>query len=92
MRIKNITSGMRGVYIDKQLRMVKPGAEIDGVDEKQFELISEWFEQVKSPSDMKKDELIAYAEANGIDLGDASTVKDILATIELAQEDSGASE
>jgi hypothetical protein len=85
MKLVNISTGARGAYIGTQLVMVEPGqtAEGDFTD-----VNDEWFDDgsdgALSSNTVK--ELKAIAEAEGIDLGDATNKADIIAAIELARE------
>ena len=83
--VKNISTGPRGAWQGATLVMADPGAIIEADD---FE--PEWFEEVESDGDglvaLKVADLKAIAEAEGIDLGDASKKADIISAIELARE------
>lgn len=84
--VRNISTGPRGAYLGGVLAMAEIGETIE-VDD----FSDEWFEEVGGDDDadlskMKVVQLKAFAEANAIDLGDATSKSDILAAIELALE------
>ncbi|MEY4838686.1 MAG: hypothetical protein RLZZ475_2545 [Pseudomonadota bacterium] len=85
--IKNISTGDRGAYADGVLVMVPVGQTIEADD-----FCEEWFEVVEDDdgepalAKMTVAQLKAYAEAEGIDLGDAEKKADIVSAIELAFE------
>lgn len=88
-QVKNISTGPRGAYLDGVYVEAEVGQVIEADD-----FAEEWFEAEDEPeaepeTDLTKmtvDELKAFAEANEIDLGDATKKADILSAIELAVE------
>lgn len=97
-KFKNYTSGPKGVHTTKGLVYIEAGqsAELDVSDaEAAAAKATGWFSKPKDSddddgpkelSDMTVAELKAVAEAEAIDLGDASKKADIVAAIELARE------
>lgn len=86
MKLRNISNGPRGAYLENgTLVMFERGqteeGEFSNFDEDAFEVDGE--DGLKSHT---VKELKAIAEAEGIDLGDATTKADIIAAIELARE------
>lgn len=86
-QVKNISTGPRGAYLKGVLTMVEVGQTVEADD-----FAEEWFENLEPDAEtdiskMTVDELKAFAEANEIDLGDATKKADILSAIELALED-----
>jgi hypothetical protein len=86
--VRNISTGPRGAWQGLTLVMAEPGQVIEADD---FE--PEWFEEVEAEEGegegleaLKVADLKALAEAEGIDLGDASKKADIISAIELARE------
>lgn len=83
--IRNISTGARGAYIGATLVMVEPGASAEG----DFtDVNSEWFDDGEGGGleTSTVAELRAIAEAENIDIGDATKKADIVAAIELARE------
>jgi hypothetical protein len=88
--IKNICPGERGAYLDGALIMVPCGGTTEADD-----FPEEWFEVIEPDApealaDMTVAELKALAEAETIDLGDATKKADIISEIELAREERAA--
>lgn len=86
-QVKNISTGPRGAYLKGVLTMVEVGQTVEADD-----FAEEWFENLEPDAEtdiskMTVDELKAFAEANEIDLGDATKKADLLSAIELALED-----
>lgn len=86
-QVKNISTGPRGAYLKGVLTMAEVGETVEADD-----FAEEWFQELDgddapSLTKMTVDELKAFAEANEIDLGDATKKADILSAIELALED-----
>lgn len=88
--LRNISSGPRGAYREGVLVMAEKGEVIEADD-----FVEEWFEALEAKDDdggdvdlakMTVAELKAFAEANAIELADATKKDDILAAIELALE------
>jgi hypothetical protein len=86
-QVKNISNGPRGAYLDGVLHIAQIGQVIEADD-----YPDEWFEEVDGDGEldgMKVADLKALAEAEEIDLGDATKKADIIAAIELAREAAG---
>lgn len=54
MKLKNITTGPRGVYVDAVLRMVEPGATVEGVAKDEAESVKDWFAIEEAPKPVAK--------------------------------------
>lgn len=81
-KVTNISNGPRGAYLGGVLVMANPGETIEADD-----FADEWFEEGEGGlSGMSVADLKALAEAENIDIGDASKKADIIAAIELARE------
>ena len=89
-KVKNISPGPRGAYLKGVYVEADPGEVIEADDH-----CDVWFEVVGGTADedgapelakMTVPQLKAFAEANDIDLGDATKKYDILSAIELALE------
>lgn len=83
--IRNISTGARGAYTAAGLVMVEPGETVEG----DFtDVNDEWFDDGEDSGLSSKTvaELRDLAEAENIDIGDASKKADIIAAIELARE------
>lgn len=95
--IKNVTAGPKVVNaaIPFVLQAGETSAELVEISDAELAVIEhgDWFEvggletAETEISKMTVDELKAFAEANEIDLGDATKKADILSAIELALED-----
>lgn len=83
--IKNICAGERGAYLKGALIMVAPGSTAEADD-----FPAEWFGVIEGGApdlfDMTIADLKALANAENIDLGDATKKGDIVTAIELARE------
>ncbi len=84
--VRNISTGDRGAYFDGVLIMAAPGEVIEADD-----FAEEWFEEVDGDASdelakLSVAKLKDLAEAEGIDLGDATKKADIISAIELARE------
>ncbi len=90
MQVKNISKGARGIWTTGGLVTLEPG-EVRDLEVAKGEEAGEWFEFGDSEdaglAGMKVPELKALAEAEGIDLGEASKKADIVAAIEKARAD-----
>lgn len=81
-KVTNISNGPRGAYLDGALIMASPGETIEADD-----FAEEWFEEgTGGLSSLSVAELKTLAEAENVNLGDASKKADIIAAIELARE------
>lgn len=83
--IRNISTGARGAYINELLVMVEPGASAEG----DFTDVNpEWFDDGTDEGLTSNSvaELKAIADAENIDIGDATKKADIIAAIELGRE------
>lgn len=99
-KLKNYTSGPKGVHTVNGLVYIEAGQTSPDLDVSEGELkaakATGWFSKPtvddddddgpKALADHTVAELKALAEAEGIDLGDASKKDDIVAAIELARE------
>ena len=89
-KLTNISSGSRGAYLGAELVMFEPGQVEEGdfsnFDAAAFEVEGDGDEGLAS---MTVADLKGLAEAEGIDLGDATKKADIIAAIELAREAAG---
>lgn len=85
-QVKNISTGPRGAYFQGVFVEAEVGATIvaDDFAEEWFEVVAE--DEAPAIDKMTVAELKEFAEANGIDLGDATKKDDILSAIELALE------
>lgn len=83
--IRNISTGARGAYTAAGLVMVEPGQTVEGDF---IDVNDEWFDDGEDSGLTANTvaELRAIAEAENIDIGDASKKADIIAAIELARE------
>jgi hypothetical protein len=91
MQIKNITAGPKGIWTaEGELVMVEAGQTVDLDLAAGQEDLDEWFAfgaaEDAGLAGMKLADLKALAEAEGIDLGDATKKADIVSAIELARE------
>lgn len=86
-KVRNISTGPRGVYLKGALTMIDPGK----TGETDEDFAEEWFEEVsEGDTDLSKmtvAQLKAFAAASDIDLAGAAKKEDILAAIELALEE-----
>lgn len=95
MIIKNITDGPKVVNSLAGPVTIPAGAEATvelNEAEHTVAMLMGWFEEVDGDGEldgMKVADLKALAEAEGIDLGDATKKADIIAAIELAREAAG---
>jgi len=54
MKLKNTTTGPRGVYVDGVLRMIEPGATVEGVTKDEAESVKDWFAIEEAPKPVTK--------------------------------------
>lgn len=97
-KFTNTTTGPKGVHTLKGLVYIGAGATSDDLDVSEGELESAkstcWFtidggddkDDDKGLAGLKVEDLKALAEAEGVELGDATKKADIIAAIELARE------
>jgi hypothetical protein len=84
-KITNTASGARGVRTDQGLVMVEPGQTVDVELAKNEELYEGLAEGAGGIDSMKKADLIAICDAEGIAHDDSDSRADLIAKIEAAR-------